>query len=32
VIVALKAKGPAKKDESGFVLDLADPVKFVVAA
>ena len=32
VIVALKAKGPAKKDESGFVLDLAEPVKFVVAA
>ena len=32
VVVALKAKGPAKHDDSGFVVDLAEPIKFIAVA
>tara|TARA_R100000654_G_scaffold292_1_gene1082 strand:+ start:1423 stop:2154 length:732 start_codon:yes stop_codon:yes gene_type:complete len=32
VVVGLKAKGPAKDDDSGFVVDLAEPIKFIAVA
>ena len=32
VVVGLKAKGPAKDDHSGFVVDLAEPIKFIAVA
>ena len=32
VVVGLKAKGPAKQDDSGFVVDLSEPIKFTAVA
>ena len=32
VVVGLKAKGRAKHDDSGFVVDLAEPIKFIAVA